>query len=347
MRSFIHFSLSITLSLSVANVPRLKADPVSEIASFSLFKAEQVDLPKLAKGEVIVATGSGMGFARGLKVESLYVLPMPVQKASEMQQRWKSAEHAALKIYQHVDLPRKPSLQDFQRIASAPANSSVRSFIAATEKLNPDRPGLQMSAAEAKQFGSTDVGAKGGMPANVSAFWSGLLHRRASAFVESGLSGQPTYTAGGKPIRAIDEANELLRERPAVRKQFSALADAMLSGGAQGKSFLGLFYELFDVEGRAALALGANYSRSAGDGWQGGSLDFYASDGYYVMLTFTQMWPVQIDGKDASLVWRGDLLSAGRLGELRGIERAGSAVAMRKEIQRNASAMVKELSSRR
>jgi hypothetical protein len=343
MRSFIPFSLFIALSFAVANVPRLRADPVSEVASFSLFKAEQVDLPKLSKGEVIVATGPSMGFARGLKVESLYVLPMAVSKSNELLQRWNGAQHTALKVYQHVNLPRKPSLQDFQKLADAPANSAVRSFVAATEKLNPDRPGLQMSAAEAKQFGGSDGGAKGAMPANVSAFWSALLHRRASAFVEGGLSGQPAYASGGKPVRAIDEANELLRERPAVRKQFSALADAMLGGRASS----GLFYEMFDVEGRAAVALGADCSRSAGEGWQRGILNFYSSDGYYVMLTFTQLWPVQLDGKEATLAWRGDLLSAGRLGELRGIERAGSAVAMRKEIQKTVTAMVKDLSSRR
>ena len=54
-----------------------------------------------------------------------------------------------------------------------------------------------------------------------------------------------------------------------------------------------------------------------------------------------------IDGKDATLGWRGDFLSAGKLGELRGIERSGAAVAMRKEIHRNVTAMVKDLSGRR
>jgi hypothetical protein len=65
------------------------------------------------------------------------------------------------------------------------------------------------------------------------------------------------------------------------------------------------------------------------------------------MLTLTQMWPMQIDGKPVTLVWRGDLLSSSQLGELRGIERSGASVAMRKEIQKNISAMVKDLSSAR
>jgi hypothetical protein len=343
MRSFTHLSAFAVLSLAVANAPSVLADPVADITAFSVFKAEQVDLPKLARGEVMVAHGPAMKFARGLAVESIFVLPMPVQKANDLQKRWDGTQHDALKIYQHVDLPRKPSLQDFQKIASAPGNSSVRALVSATEKLNPDRPGLQMSAEEAKQFAKSDTGAKGAMPANVSSFWAGLLHRRASAFLESGVPGQPGYAAGGRSVRAIDDANELLRERPLVRRQFSALADTMLGG----RSNAGLFYELFDVEGRAALTLGASYSRATADGWQGGVVGFYSSDGYYVMLTVTQMWPVQIGGKENALVWRGDFVSSGQLGELRGIERAGAAVAMRKEIQKNVATMVRDLSSRR
>jgi len=174
-----------------------------------------------------------------------------------------------------------------------------------------------------------------------------LLHRRASAFLESGVPGQPAYAAAGKSVRALDEANELLRECPAVRRQFSALAETMLSGGSQTKSNSELSYELFDVEGRAALSLGATWSKSAGESLQNGTVQFYSSDGFYVMLTFMQSWPVQIDGKQATLVWRGDFVSSSQLGELRGIERSGAAVAMRKEIQKSVVAMVKDISSQR
>ena len=341
MRSFTRTSLLVSLSFAVVGTAPLRADPAAEIVSFSIFKT--VDLAKLAKGDPMVAHGPAMKFARGLEVESVFVLPMPVQRANELQMHWDGARHSELKIFQHVDLPRKPALADFQQIASAPANSSVKAFVTATEKLNPERPELQMSAAEAKQFTKSDGASKGAMSANVSAFWSNLLHKRATAFLSGGLPGQPAILAGGKAIRAVDEANELLRERPGIRKQFSALADTMLGGKANPE----LNYELFDVEGRAALSLGASYSKAVGEGWQGGTVQFYSSDGFNVMLTFTQLWPVQIDGKPMTLVWRGDLVAANQLGDLRGIERSGSAVAMRKEIQKNVNAMVKDLSSKR
>lgn len=336
---------SIALSLflfTAAALPHLMADPVAEIVSFSNFK--EVDLKKLAKGDVISASGSTMRFPRGLEVESLFVLPIPVARANDAQQKWDGTRHSELKVYQHVDLPRRPSAQDFQRIASAPHNSSVTKFIAATEKLNPERPELQMSAAEAKAIGKMEGGAKGAMPAGVSAFWSNLLHGRASAFLQGGLAGQPAYAGRSGAVRPADEAAELLRERPAIRKQFSALV-ATMTGGAGGNP--ALYYELFDVEGRAALSLGATYTRTAGESIQSGTVQFYSSEGFFVLLSITQMWPVQIDGKPATLAWRGDLLSSTQLGELRGIERSGASVAMRKEIQKNITAMVKDISSQR
>jgi hypothetical protein len=332
----------LLLLFAAAAVSPLMADPVADIVSFSNFK--EVDLKKLAKGDVISASGATMRFSRGLEVESLFVLPMPVAKANDLQQKWDGMRHSELKVYQHVDLPHRPTAQDFQRIASVPHNSSVGKFITATEKLNPERPELQMSAAEAKGIGKMEGGAKGTMPPSVSAFWINLLHGRASAFLQGGLAGQPAYAGRSGAARPADEAAELLRERPAIRKQFSALTATMTGGGGGNPA---LYYELFDVEGRAALSLGATYTRTAGEAIQSGTVQFYSSDGFFVLLSITEMWPVQIDGKPATLAWRGDLLSSSQLGELRGIERSGASVAMRKEIQKNISAMVKDLSSQR
>ncbi len=334
-------SISFLLFTSAA-LPHVMADPVAEIVSFSNFK--DVDLKKLAKGDVISASGSTMKFPRGLEVESLFVLPMPVAKANDAQQKWDGMRHAELKVYQHVDLPHRPSAQDFQRIASVPHNFSVGKFVTATEKLNPERPELQMSAAEARGIGKMEGGAKGAMPPSVAAFWSNLLHGRASAFLQGGLAGQPAYAGRSGTARPADEAAELLRERPAIRRQFSALT-ATMTGGAGGNP--ALYYELFDVEGRAALSLGATYTRTAGESIQSGTVQFYSSDGFFVLLSITQMWPVQIDGRPATLAWRADLLSSSQLGDLRGIERSGASVAMRKEIQKNITAMVKDISSQR
>ena len=78
------------------------------------------------------------------------------------------------------------------------------------------------------------------------------------------------------------------------------------------------------------------------DGWQTMDVQYYASSGYYVLLTFNQFWPVKTATGEATLVWRGDLLSSASLADLHGMERTGSVTAMRKEIQKNISVLQAE-----
>ena len=63
-------------------------------------------------------------------------------------------------------------------------------------------------------------------------------------------------------------------------------------------------------------------------------MQYYATTGYCALLSFMQMWPVTIAGQDATLVWRGDLISSTTIGSLHGVERMGSSTAMMREMQK-------------
>jgi len=79
--------------------------------------------------------------------------------------------------------------------------------------------------------------------------------------------------------------------------------------------------------------LGASYNRSGAAGtYQYADVLYYASGGYYVALTLHQLWPVTVDGKPSTLVWRGDMISSAELGSLHGVERLGSESVMMKNI---------------
>ena len=69
---------------------------------------------------------------------------------------------------------------------------------------------------------------------------------------------------------------------------------------------------------------------------------YYASGGYYVTLTLHQMWPVEIDGKPHTLVWRGDMVSSAALADLHGVEKLGSESAMMKDIAKSVALFRKE-----
>ena len=326
------FRLSLILFL-FALIVRANADPASELASFSVFK--NVDLAKLAKGEVMAARGPAMNFPRGLSVETCYIVFAPVQKTAELHRQWNPTRHSELKVYLHVDLPSKPSPADFKKIESAPDNSAVRSLVAATQKLNPDKPELYVSSEEAGSF-SKAAGSSNG--AVLSAVWSNLLYQRAAAFESGGTAKEPPCNVRGEPVRASDEIARLLKEAGKICAQFPALVDAL--NGTPSKA--SPYWELFDVEGQAAFSLGAFIDKSAGDKWQAVDVQYYSSGGYCAMLTFYEGWPVTINGRQATLVWRGDLLSAPALAGLHGIERMGSSTAMMKEIQKGVRAFLKD-----
>jgi hypothetical protein len=312
-----------------------RADAVSELASFSIFG--KVDPAQLAKSDVKTAHGPPMSNRRFLAVQSCYVAPGAPAQQIEALRRWNPTRHRELKVFLHSDLSSNPAPANFEKLKDAPNNSSVRAFVTATEKLGPD---LQISRDEAKKFSAGAGGGGGGaMPAPVVAFWSDVLTARAKSFVSGGMSGQPPYDHAGSSVRASDEVNGLLREQGKIRTQFSGFLGATSIGRGAGALKPELYWEFLDVDDQGVVTLGASYNRSgAGGTYQAADVLYYASGGYYVALTLYQMWPVTVEGKPSTLVWRGDMISAASLGTLHGVERLGSESLMMKNITKAVTA---------
>src|SRR5215510_10407301 len=147
------------------------ADPVSELASFSIF--DKVDLAQLAKSDVKTAHGTPMKNPRFLAVQSCYVVPGSPAQQMEALRRWNPAKYRELKVFLHSDMPSSPGPANFEKLKDAPGNASVRSFVAAAQKLSPE---LQISKEEAKRFSAAAGGGGGGvMPPAVVAFWTDVL----------------------------------------------------------------------------------------------------------------------------------------------------------------------------
>jgi hypothetical protein len=319
------------------------ADPVSELASFSIF--DKVDLAQLAKSEVKTAHGPPMKNSRFLAVQSCYVAPGSPAQQMAASRRWNPAQHRELKVFLHSDIPSNPGPANFEKLKNAPGNASVRSFVTATEKLSPD---LQISKDEAKRFSATTGGGGGGvMPPAVAAFWTDVLTARTKSFVSGGMAAQSPYDHAGPSIRASDEVNGLLRDQGKIRQQFSGLLGATGIGRGAGSLPAELYWELLDANDQGVVTLGASYNRGgAGGTYQSADVLYYASGGYYVALTLHQLWPVTLEGKPSTLVWRGDMISSASLGSLRGVERLGSESVMMKNITKAVTAFRRESGGR-
>jgi len=333
--------LLFLLSLARSNVAR--ADAVSELAGFSIF--DKVDLVQLAKSDVKTAHGALMRNPRFLAVQSCYVASgTPAQQVDALRQ-WDATKHRELKVFLHSDLPSNPTPANFEKLKSAPDNASVRSFVAATQKLSD----LQISRDEAKKFSAEAGGAGGGvLPGPVAAFWADVLTARTRSFVSGGMAAQLPYDHGGTSIRASDEVNGLLREQERIRQQFSGLLGATAIGRGAGSLRPELYCEFLDVDDQGVVTLGASYSHGgAGGSYQAADVLYYASGGYYVALTLYQLWPVTVEGKPSTLVWRGDMISSAALGSLRGVERLGSESVMMKNITKTVTLFRRDSSGNR
>jgi hypothetical protein len=239
-------------------------------------------------------------------------------RVSEALRQWNPARHSELKVMIHSDLPGSPSAANFSRLSSAPDNAAVRSLVSATQKLSSD---LQISKAEEKRF----AGLTGDrMAGPIAAAWADVLSARARA----GRSNQPPYDHTGQNVRPSEELNGLLRANDKVGGRFSGV----LGGGGEQ------FWELLTADEKGVLTLGASYRRSGSNGtYQAADALYYASGGYYAGLTLYQLWPVDIGGRPATLVWRGDFISSAEVAGLHGIERVASESAMMRDISKAVS----------
>lgn len=299
-RSFPLFAALLTLPFVAISTAR--GDAAAELASFSAFP--KVDLAQL-KGDAKPVRG-GSGGPRYLSVQTVYVAPFPPSELLAKMRGWNPARHPELKVYLHIDGA------NFSALQNAPDNSAVRYLTNATSQHSSD---LQLSAAEMKLLSGE----------NFAGTWTKILSGRA----QSGISSQPAYDNVTPPVRPGEELNGLLGSQEKIRKQFSGL----LSGGKSG-----MYWELLSVDEQGVLTLGAFTSRTGGGGTiQTANTRYYASGGYYAGVTLHQLWPVQVEGRASTLVWRGDMISSGSVASLRGIERIAAESTMIKDISRAVS----------
>ena len=303
------------------------ADPVAELASFSVF--DKLDLNELAKSDAKTLHGPPMN-GRYLSVQSCYVMPGDPGKQLQAMKQWDPTSHRDLKVYVHGDLSASPGPASFAKLKNAPSNGPVNAFVSATQKLGPE---LQISREEAKKPPGGG-GGSGAIPDSVVAFWSDILANRAKLFMSGGTSAQPGYDHAAS-IRPNDELRSLLKQQGKIQHQFNDFLGNTGIGRGAGSLPAEAYWELLNVDDQGVVTLGASYSKSSGGGAQTADVLYYASGGYYVALTLHQLWPVNVDGKPSTLVWRGDMISSAALESLHGVERLASEGAMVKDISKS------------
>jgi hypothetical protein len=312
----------------------LNADPITDLRSLSLFK--DADLSKLAAGNISAAPIPNMQRARDMSVQSAYVVRAPVRTTVSLLQAWDPTRHPELRTYLQGNLPGRTSSTNFQNLASAPLTPSVRAFVAATEKLPGYSSGLRYTSDESSGRG---------MPKPVVAFWSEVLSQRVNSFVSGGLGAVPASPTADTNVSPATEVSNLIESSGNARSYFSSMISATPAGGGRGSLSPSLSWQLFDADGQAVVSLDAFYARPVADGYQTVDIGYYASGRYYAVVTLQQLWPVQVGGREATLIWRIDLVSSPAYNGLHGVDRLGSGAATMRQIQQNIRAFLSDARS--
>ncbi len=137
MKPILPFVLAFAIVFARSTIAH--ADPVSELASFSVF--DKIDINDLAASDAKTMHGPPMN-GRYLSVQSVYVMPgAPAQVIAAMK-NWDATKHRELKVLLHGDLSASPAASDFAKLKNAPDNGAVRALKDKTQKLSND---LQIS----------------------------------------------------------------------------------------------------------------------------------------------------------------------------------------------------------
>jgi hypothetical protein len=319
--------LPILLVVALSALAPLRADLNSDLA-FSAF--QNVDLNALSGGQVLQARGPIMAFARGITSQSLFVIDAAPADVARKLATWSPASHPELKVWLHKPLPAQPTLADFGGLAELPDNSSVQFQYKSLEGFNPSNPALQVSREEAQLIAAAK--AQGGDGKTLFAkVWPQILLGRLQTFL-SGNGGSSTDIGADGEVHPLSDVKSLLHSDPRVYGEYQRLlkttpARALATGGASVPA-TSLYYECFDVQGQAAVGTGAMYQGAMGNAIQSADIEYYTNNGVYATVELEQMWPVTIGGRNETLVWREDLVSAPNVEYLHGTERMASSMIM-------------------
>src|SRR6266576_3708672 len=166
--------------------------------------------------------------------------------------------------------------------------------------------------------------------------WDPTRHRELKVFLHSDLPSNPTAASFEKfknapdngPVRLLVAATQKLSPDLQISrdeaKKFSA-GSAEKPPGAMPASVTAFWTDVLTARAKS----------------------FVSSGSYYVALTLYQMWPITVEGKASTLVWRGDMISAPSLGSLHGVERLGSESVMMKQISKSVTLFRRDTSGGR
>lgn len=306
--------------------------PLEELETFSTFS--DVDLEKLHAGEILGEPGTLMKFPDGISAETCFVVAVPAAEVATRLKFWDPSLRGTVKTVGFHALSTPCTPEDFRTLSLKPANRPQRWLLEETANPLARKSELNLSQTEAQQL--ADCVKRDRKPANMSACWATLLLGRARQFENKGFAGIAAYEAQGRQVEPLVHLQALLKEREPVAREFAPLLRQTGLLGSEGSKPLKPFYYwgLYEANRQATLTLGAVYLLPLAESYQLLDVQYYVSGTYYTFATLYQVWPVEIRGRPAALVWRGDFFSTPTMPYTKGVERLAYGAFMLQELRK-------------
>ncbi|MBI5685588.1 MAG: hypothetical protein HZC54_10955 [Verrucomicrobia bacterium] len=320
------------------------ADPVARLKEFSEFR--QVDVKRLLDGEILSERGALMNLRTGIATQACYAVPASPEETARRLQQWNPLAHESLNVYRFHSVRLPPDAADFNDLDFKLDKRAVRWLLSKTLTTTAGDSDLNLSRSESRQIASSLK--KTSTPQEVAACWTKLLMARASSFQTRGFDGMAPYEVSGETVSPAEQIRLMLKEKSRIAREFDpVIQKAGLTPGSAPTLKPFYYWNLFSSEGYGTLCLGATYSLPVGDRYQLLDVEYYVSGSYYASATLYEIWPIQAGNKKGSLVWRGDLFSAGGLAYTKGVERIAYGAIMLLEIKKGIRAFQDDIKGAR
>lgn len=342
---------------ALSAIPGVRAGSWNEVSTYSDIR-KSIDLGKLAKGDIPGERIQVPSTPLGISVQTCYLVgaaPTDVlarMRDDQSSDKVKASDTLDKKGTFKISAPAQAA--DFAPLSLDPGMRSAKSVLGNALEADTRKGKLNLSPEEASSLaaGLKELqGAHGNdwMKAgreNAQEAFRGLLLRRATQFQQGGLSAMAAYDTGSGAISVKDELLMMTRSRPKIYERFSALFDAAISGqgpaGATGPTHH--YWESTKIQGEETFNLGAFFAHPTDGGFRALEVQYYVTSKYYTSLILYELWPVEFEGSQRTLVWRADFVSTPSIPFLKGIERLAAENIMLLEVKKSIGAFIKEAS---
>ena len=285
--------LFIFIGIVTLLVPALAGADSAETALKSKSPFKDFTLSQVADGQVLESRQGSSLSTQIEAVQTCFVIKASPDAVAARILSWNPAGKSGLDVSKHQALSSSAGSDAFEKTLATFFKSSDddANWIATQSKNAKDSScELLLTSAEKNNLAAAST------PAKLTSAWATLLANRFSGFRDHGA---PDF-------------NSL---RSAVKK--------LGTGEIPSPSDAVYYWEVGDVSNRGKLSEGVSWSDSSGplrvfDG------EFFVTSEYTASLNVSTLWPVTVNGKTATLVWRVDSAFSNQFTDQGGAERIAS-----------------------